>query len=63
MKPRENGVHVIDNMNLETLVPYIDWTPFFYVWSIRGRYPNRTYPKIFNDALVGEQAKQLYDEA
>lgn len=32
-------------------------------WQLRGRYPNRGYPKIFNDDTVGEEAKKLYDEA
>lgn len=32
-------------------------------WQLRGRYPNRGYPKIFNDEMVGEEAKKLYDEA
>jgi len=32
-------------------------------WQIRGKYPNRTYPKIFNDKTVGEAAKKLFDEA
>ena len=32
-------------------------------WQLRGRYPNRGYPKIFNDETVGEEAKKLFDEA
>ena len=32
-------------------------------WQIRGKYPNRTYPKIFNDKTVGEEAKKLFDKA
>lgn len=36
---------------------------FFQVWQLRGRYPNRGYPKIFNDETVGEEAKRLFDEA
>lgn len=32
-------------------------------WQLRGRYPNRGYPKIFNDENVGEEAKKLWDEA
>lgn len=45
------------------MLPFIDWDPFFQTWQIRGKYPNRTYPKIFNDKTVGEQAKKLYDDA
>ena len=33
------------------------------VWQLRGRYPNRGYPKIFNDDTVGAEAKKLFDEA
>jgi 5-methyltetrahydrofolate--homocysteine methyltransferase len=33
------------------------------VWQLRGRYPNRGYPKIFNDETVGAEAKKLFDEA
>lgn len=32
-------------------------------WQLRGRYPNRGYPKIFNDENVGEEARKLFDEA
>lgn len=32
-------------------------------WQLRGRYPNRGYPKIFKDETVGEEARKLYDEA
>lgn len=37
--------------------------PFFQVWQLRGRYPNRNYPKIFNDQTVGVEAKKLFDDA
>lgn len=33
------------------------------MWQLRGRYPNRGYPKIFNDATVGSEAKKLFEEA
>ena len=45
------------------MVKYIDWNPFFATWELRGKYPNRGYPKIFNDATVGEEAKKLFDDA
>ena len=48
---------------LAELVAYIDWNPFFQVWQLRGRYPNRGYPKIFDDARVGAEARRLFDEA
>jgi len=48
---------------LDELVPFIDWNPFFAVWQLRGKYPNRNYPKIFDDATVGAEAKKVFDEA
>ena len=57
-KPSILGVQVIANQPLDELVPYIDWSPFFHTWELRGRYP-----KIFDDPEVGEQARQLYEDA
>ena len=48
---------------VEALLPYIDWNPFFAVWQLRGKYPNRNYPRIFDDATVGSEAKRTYDDA
>ncbi|MBU0695133.1 MAG: methionine synthase, partial [Bacteroidetes bacterium] len=56
--PTFTGTKVIDNYPLEELVPYIDWTPFFHTWELRG-----SYPKIFEDKFVGDEAKKLYDDA
>jgi 5-methyltetrahydrofolate--homocysteine methyltransferase len=61
--PNKIGVTVIDSVSLEDVVPYIDWNPFFQTWELRGRYPNRGYPKIFNDEAVGGEAKKLFDDA
>jgi 5-methyltetrahydrofolate--homocysteine methyltransferase len=57
-KPSVLGVQVIANQPLDELVPYIDWSPFFHTWELRGRYP-----KIFDVPEVGEQARQLYEDA
>jgi 5-methyltetrahydrofolate--homocysteine methyltransferase len=57
-KPTFTGTKVFDAYPLEELVPYIDWTPFFHTWELRG-----SYPKIFNDKYVGTEAKKLYDDA
>ncbi|KAL4434809.1 hypothetical protein ABPG77_005336 [Micractinium sp. CCAP 211/92] len=62
-KPALLGTKVYQDYPIEELLPYIDWNPFFQVWQLRGRYPNRGYPKIFNDETVGEEAKKLFDEA
>ena len=61
--PNKMGVTVIDSVTIEDVVPYIDWNPFFQTWELRGRYPNRGYPKIFNDEAVGSEAKKLFDDA
>ncbi|XP_013387692.1 methionine synthase [Lingula anatina] len=57
------GVKTFEEYDLSALIPYIDWKPFFDVWQLRGKYPNRGFPKIFNDPTVGEEAKKLYNEA
>ncbi len=57
-KPTFTGTKVIEAFPLEELVPYIDWTPFFHTWELRG-----SYPKIFDDKYVGTEAKKLYDDA
>merc|ERR1712151_743259 len=61
--PNKCGITVVDNVSLDDVVPYIDWNPFFQTWELRGRYPNRGYPKIFNDEAVGSEAKKLFDDA
>ena len=56
--PREPGIHVFDDYPLADLVDYIDWSPFFQAWEIKGRYP-----EILDDPSVGEQAGILYADA
>jgi 5-methyltetrahydrofolate--homocysteine methyltransferase len=56
--PNDLGLQVFDDMPLEFLVPYIDWTPFFHTWELKG-----SYPKIFDDAEKGEEAKKLFADA
>ncbi|XP_068088243.1 methionine synthase [Hyperolius riggenbachi] len=63
VKPKLIGTQAFRNYDLEKLSQYIDWKPFFDVWQLRGRYPNRGFPKIFNDKTVGEEAKRVYDDA
>lgn len=50
--PNLIGTKVFKGVPIEDVVSYIDWNPFFQVWQLRGRYPNRGYPKIFNDQTV-----------
>ena len=56
--PSALGVHTIPDQSVVELIPYIDWSPFFHTWELRGRYPT-----IFDDATVGPKAKELYDDA
>ncbi|MEX2138579.1 MAG: methionine synthase [Pirellulales bacterium] len=52
------GRRVLDDYPLEKIVPYIDWSPFFLTWELKGKYP-----RIFADPKVGEEARKLYDDA
>eukprot|EP00283_Hemiselmis_rufescens_P004932 CAMPEP_0173434836 /NCGR_PEP_ID=MMETSP1357-20121228/13534_1 /TAXON_ID=77926 /ORGANISM="Hemiselmis rufescens, Strain PCC563" /LENGTH=1285 /DNA_ID=CAMNT_0014399743 /DNA_START=10 /DNA_END=3867 /DNA_ORIENTATION=- len=62
-KPSFLGKRAYNNVPLDELLPYIDWNPFFAVWQLRGKYPNRGYPKIFEDETVGAEAKKVFDDA
>ncbi|MCC6645149.1 MAG: methionine synthase [Polyangiaceae bacterium] len=55
--PDELGVREVE-APLDELARYIDWTPFFHTWELRG-----VYPRIFEHERYGEQAKKLFDEA
>ncbi|MBB3810531.1 methionine synthase [Pseudochelatococcus contaminans] len=57
-KPAFSGVKVFDNWDLADLARYIDWTPFFQTWELKGRYP-----KILEDEQQGEAARQLFSDA
>ena len=48
------GVKLFEDVDIGELIDYIDWKPFFDTWQLRGKYPNRGYPKIFNDKDVGK---------
>ncbi|WP_370191317.1 methionine synthase [Qipengyuania sp.] len=56
--PLKPGVHVFDDWSLADLRDYIDWTPFFRAWELHG-----TYPRILDDEVVGETARQLKADA
>ena len=56
--PLQKGIHVYQDIALKELKEYIDWTPFFQTWELRGKYPN-----IFEDEYVGEEAKKLFADA
>uniref|UniRef100_A0A3P9I2P3 Methionine synthase n=1 Tax=Oryzias latipes TaxID=8090 RepID=A0A3P9I2P3_ORYLA len=61
--PQFLGTRVFECYDLHRLLDFIDWKPFFDVWQLRGKYPNRGFPKIFNDKTVGPEARRLFDEA
>ncbi|SNR73123.1 methionine synthase (B12-dependent) [Maribacter sedimenticola] len=58
VKPNKLGIQVIEDLDLNLLVPYIDWTPFFRSWELHGKYP-----AILTDEVVGEQATDLFADA
>ena len=56
--PNSLGCKTLEDQDLETLVPYIDWTPFFRSWDLHGKYP-----EILNDEIVGQEATSLFIDA
>jgi 5-methyltetrahydrofolate--homocysteine methyltransferase len=58
IKPSKAGITVINNYSLLKLREYIDWTPFFMTWELKGKYPS-----IFENEGVGKEAKNLFDDA
>jgi 5-methyltetrahydrofolate--homocysteine methyltransferase len=56
-KPAKNYL-VLDEIELETLVPYIDWQPFFIAWELHGKFP-----QILSDEKVGKEATNLFNDA
>ncbi len=57
-EPKKLGVHVFDDYSLEEIRNFIDWTPFFSTWQLKGKYP-----KILEHEIVGEEAKKLFEDA
>ncbi|MFT6113608.1 MAG: 5-methyltetrahydrofolate--homocysteine methyltransferase [Glaciecola sp.] len=57
-KPNKLGITVYDEFPLESLIKYIDWTPFFMSWELAGKYP-----RILKDEVVGEAATALFKDA
>jgi 5-methyltetrahydrofolate--homocysteine methyltransferase len=56
--PKQPGLHVFPDWDLSDLRDYIDWTPFFRAWELAGNYP-----AILDDAIIGESARSLFDDA
>jgi len=57
-KPNTLGIQLIEDFDLNKLVDFIDWTPFFRSWELHGKYPD-----ILTDNVVGSQATELFDDA
>ncbi len=57
-EPRKPGLTVLADYDLEEIRRYIDWTPFFIAWEMKGRYPD-----ILNNPASGPEARKLFDEA
>jgi 5-methyltetrahydrofolate--homocysteine methyltransferase len=57
-KPTFSGLKAFNPYPLDELVDYIDWTPFFSSWQLKGKYPD-----IFEDPVVGEEARKLHQDA
>ncbi|MCF8200157.1 MAG: methionine synthase, partial [Sulfuritalea sp.] len=57
VKPRQMGVTVLRDLDLAVLAEYIDWSPFFQTWDLAG-----SYPKILDDAVVGEAARNVFSD-
>jgi 5-methyltetrahydrofolate--homocysteine methyltransferase len=57
-KPAFTGPRVLKEFPLERIVPYIDWSPFFMTWEMKGKYP-----MILDDPNVGKEARDLFDKA
>ena len=57
-KPSFTGTRVLKDFPIAEIREYIDWSPFFMTWELKGKYP-----KIFQDETVGEEAKKVFDDA
>ncbi|MCF7669349.1 MAG: methionine synthase, partial [Verrucomicrobia bacterium] len=57
-EPEFTGVRTIRELPIAELIEFIDWSPFFHAWELRGRFPS-----IFEKPETGERAKELYDDA
>ena len=57
IRPVRLGIQDV-SVEIDELISYIDWTPFFRTWELHGKYP-----AIFEDKIVGEEAKMLFDDA
>ena len=57
-EPKNHGTEILKNYPISNLIDYIDWTPFFHTWELKGKFPN-----IFENKKYGNEAKKLFDDA
>lgn len=57
-KPNQMGIQIWEDIDLNLLVDFVDWTPFFRSWDLHGKYP-----AILKDEVVGKQATELFEDA
>jgi 5-methyltetrahydrofolate--homocysteine methyltransferase len=57
-KPELTGIQVQTSVDVEDILPYVDWSPFFWSWQLKG-----VYPKILTHAKYGEEATNLFNDA
>ena len=57
-KPNKLGITTFKDFSISELRDYIDWTPFFQTWELKGKYP-----QIFDDPKIGEESKKLFEDA
>lgn len=57
-QPAFTGLKVFEDYDLQTLIDHFDWSPFFMSWELAGKFP-----KILDDEVVGESARNLYEDA
>ena len=58
VNPTFTGIKTIEEISIDKIAPFIDWTPFFIAWEMHGKFPG-----ILKDNIIGEEATKLYDEA
>jgi 5-methyltetrahydrofolate--homocysteine methyltransferase len=57
-KPNKLGVEVFEEIKIDSLIPFIDWTPFFQSWELHGKFP-----QLLEDEVIGLQAQDLFADA
>ncbi|MCB0343509.1 MAG: methionine synthase [Bdellovibrionales bacterium] len=57
-RPHKLGLHTFEDFSLETIKQFIDWTPFFMSWELKGKFP-----EILTSPHIGKQARELFDDA